>query len=313
MDIDYLLRRMLLPREIDFSPRDVNQRLLEVIYYCHAKDKHILIPEEKEFLNWDREKEFRRYYNYMHPCPNDGIKQEFTGKYGHHLPKDKVITGELKDFPFPYQIFLSSPQSKKTISRKDLIGIRDNRSPSPLFVHAKYIYNLCNEDTWLISAVQEELKAAKFIRAKGVVIHCGKRKQLAFDQAVEIMYRNIQEITSISTVPLILETCAKQGTEILGDLEDLVDFYKRLDKNKVKLCVDSCHVFSSGYDPLQFLTRLEQEFPSSVTLVHFNDSKKERGCHVDRHEIPGLGCIGYTRMKELYSYCISKNIPLVYE
>lgn len=301
-----------------------------LVYYCYAREKYPLVSKASLYFplyskmitydlsGWKKEVEFRRDYNYFF-FQGEIEKRPLLEEYGYHFPKEKIMNGELKSFSLPQQIFLTSPQGKRKIKQEDLEKIKEKKGFSPLFVHGRYIYNLCNrKDTWIVEGIKEELRAAEFIGALGVVVHMGKRNvgkdKLTWEEGIEAMEKNIREVVEEKfSVPLILETCAKQGTEMLGDVEEFLDFYSRLDRERVKICLDSCHVFAAGYDPLQFLQRIEEKFPRSTLLVHFNDSKGERGCHVDRHETPGLGYIGFKRMKALYDYCQEKRVPLVHE
>ena len=86
-----------------------------------------------------------------------------------------------------------------------------------------------------------------------------------------------------------------------------------MDKKKCKICVDTCHVFASGYDPLIYLTNIQYNHPGSIALVHFNDSKGEKGCRKDRHAFPGDGHIGIDKMREIAEWCVEHKIPMIYE
>ena len=109
-------------------------------------------------------------------------------------------------------------------------------------------------------------------------------------------------------------------------MEDLGKFYHRFnDKQKVnlKICIDTCHVFSAGYslksesDALIFIELIESSIGwSNVILIHLNDSKKDCGCHVDRHENLCMGCIGKENENGLCTFvnhCYGLKIPLILE
>lgn len=240
----------------------------------------------------------------------------FLAEYGNHLLKEVALQPAFKRHNRASQIFISNPQGRSVINRAELEQIRDNLPSEPVFCHGKYIYNLCSNESWALDSLREELEACIFAGLKGCVIHCGKSKDKPYQQALSNMELNMKKALQVASkeCPLILETSARQGTEILSDVDDLADFYSLFsDKSKVKLCVDTCHVFAAGYDPLYFITTLEEKHPGSVALVHFNDSQEGRSSCKDRHASPGLGRIGYDRMKAVYAYCSSRNIPLVHE
>ena len=101
-----------------------------------------------------------------------------------------------------------------------------------------------------------------------------------------------------------------------SEFDTFKDFYSKFNikqRDKLKICIDTCHVFAAGNDPFKFILDWEKEFPNTLILVHYNDSKGCLGCRKDRHEIPGLGEIGKVKMSEISEYCILNKIPLVIE
>ena len=138
------------------------------------------------------------------------------------------------------------------------------------------------------------------------------------NEALDNMYQNM--LTVIESVdpkcPLLLETTSGQGMKLVGNSTHLKSFIKDLQnkqKQKIKICIDTCHVFAAGHDPLKFILDWDQEFPDSIVLVHFNDSKEKCGCKKDRHERPGKGEIGLEKMCLVAGWCFEKNMPMVME
>jgi len=124
-------------------------------------------------------------------------------------------------------------------------------------------------------------------------------------------------IEATEECPLLLETPVGEGLEICSVLEDLSDFYNQFtmdEKKLIRLCVDLCHIWVAGYDPLDYLERWEQiHGHQSISLVHFNDSAKPFKSHVDRHASIGQGYIGIHRLMEIASWCYKRGIPMVVE
>ncbi|SOB74230.1 AP-endonuclease [Cedratvirus lausannensis] len=266
---------------------------------------------EKDFLDvYARELAWRE-------DDKEARNRPFVSAYGNHLLKEVALQPAFKGHNRASQIFISNPQGRSVINRAELEVIRENLPEEPVFCHGKYIYNLCSNENWAIDSLKEELEACTFVGLRGCVIHCGKsKKNKSYQEALLFMEENMKKALEVASkdCPLILETSARQGSEILSDVDDLAEFYTRFpDKDKVKLCVDTCHVFAAGYDPLYFISFLEEKHPGSVVLVHFNDSQEGRSSCKDRHASPGLGRIGYDRMKAVYAYCSSRNIPMVHE
>lgn len=217
----------------------------------------------------------------------------------------------------PLQVFMSNPRGKSKKIPRDLPPVGNCR----LFIHAPYIINLCHrndEDLWDVTHLEEQLDAAHDQHCCGVVVHVGKSEgHPSISVATDVMRRNVLQVLTHATTdcPLIIETPAGQGSELLTTLETFYAFYASLSEyhDRLKVCVDSCHVFASGYDPVWYLTQWDLRFPGAVILVHFNDSETERGSFVDRHQPAGLGHIGIHRMTQLHEYCRVKKIPMVLE
>jgi len=114
--------------------------------------------------------------------------------------------------------------------------------------------------------------------------------------------------------PLLLETPAGQGTELLTDMKEFLDFVESFGSPKLRVCLDTCHVFASGHDPKAYLeTALAR--PGLLKLVHYNDSLGACGSCVDRHAhiATGEGLIGFPKMSEIAAICSTHTIPMVIE
>lgn len=245
-------------------------------------------------------------------------QQFFSSSIGSHLALQFVMSTEFSRFSAPCQIFLQGPQNRRRVSQASLESLRNNlpKINFPTFVHGRYLYNLCSDEEWVVESLKEELQDAAYIGARGVVVHVGKSTGQPLGRALSRMEKNIRSVLEVATesCPLILETCAKQGTELLGNLEEFSAFCSLFSSRpNFKICVDTCHCFAAGYDPLFFLSSVEARFPGSVVLVHFNDSLEKRGRCVDRHQTPGIGFVGFERMKAIHKFCTEKSIPMVGE
>jgi hypothetical protein len=183
-----------------------------------------------------------------------------------------------------------------------------------VFIHSPYTINLCRECSE-IRLIKLLIRSSE-LKAKGVVVHVGKHKDLSIEDGIIAMSRSIKRALdkASESCPLILETPAGQGTELLCDLGDMLSYYERFETHSnFKICIDTCHVFSSGYDPVFYIKTWLDKYPKAIALVHFNDSKHERGRCVDEHYIPGYGHIGKERMQKVYDLCHEHNIPMVVE
>ena len=251
---------------------------------------------------------------------------------GTHISKKKGFLNTISAFfqveptSKPIQIFTGSPKfwKRPTVTPEEYAEVKEYilKHNLKVFVHSIYLINLSwdkekfNEKAG--DCLKWELINGKNMGFKGVVVHCGKYCKLDKQLALENMYNNILDILEFVNpdCPLLLETSSGQGTELCYKYEEFRDFYAKFDKSKrdyLKICIDTCHVFAAGNEPFKFITDWEKEFPNTLVLVHFNDSKGCLACRKDRHEIPGLGEIGKIKMDEISNYCILNNIPLVIE
>jgi len=118
-----------------------------------------------------------------------------------------------------------------------------------------------------------------------------------------------------SNTKLLIETPAKQKGEVLSGMEDFANFWLDLPeeiKLRTGVCVDTCHVFSAGYMPLEYLEYLEEK-KVPVDLIHYNDSEFDKGCCLDRHAPIGVGYIGFEGMYSTLQWAIKNKVGCVFE
>lgn len=189
-----------------------------------------------------------------------------------------------------------------------------------VYIHAPYSLNLSRieNDNWTINSLKKHITIANSFGCLGVVIHCGiKKKEKTEKEAYERMKLAIIEASSSATetCPLLLETSAGETGELLSNPDDLITFYTSLPeetKKTLKLCVDTCHVFSAGYTPMNFITKLE-EASLPIKLIHYNDCKGRIGCCKDRHARIGSGFIGLDELNKVGMHSLHNGYDLVYE
>ena len=188
-----------------------------------------------------------------------------------------------------------------------------------LFIHGSHTTNISNPSVYLKSIVRD-LQLGHETGCSGVVIHVGKYESKDLKQKPKFglnnMGINLQTLleTAQESCPLILETPAGQGTELLVDIQEFIDFYKRFQAPNFKICIDTCHVFAAGYDPYDYLLKIhEQCGKKAIRIIHYNDSKKPQGSRVDRHAAIGFGHIPLESLHKVLEYAAQHGIPLVRE
>ena len=245
---------------------------------------------------------------------------------GCHVGKQSSLVKTIQSLPMgvPSQIFLANPQSAKvSISDLELAqateALAERAAADPavaLYVHSPYVINLASPTSgYQLECLKTLLAYGSVIGAKGVVVHVGKHTTQTMEAAMAAMRANVAAVLPSATAecPLLLETPAGQGTEMLRSYEEFVGFVKSFANPAFRLCVDTCHVFACGHQPKEYLERLVAEDRDLLALVHFNDSKDICGACKDRHAFAGTGMIGAKTMNAIAELCKTHKIPAVIE
>lgn len=254
------------------------------------------------------------------------LNAEFIESYyniGCHISKKSSLLDTVKSFPnySPYQIFLNGPQNSKiSVKDDDVIKtgeyVRNNNLS--VFIHSPYILNLATEfteDSWQYKLFKTYLETGVRMNARGVVIHVAKHTKQSYSSAIETMKKNLEMFKEFASIecPILLETPAGQGTETLKDMKEFCEFVKQFEDERVRICLDTCHVFACGHNPLEYLNTLKEDYNGLLKLVHYNDSQDMCGSCLDRHAYIGTGKIGIKQMTQIAHYCKVNNIPMVIE
>ena len=184
---------------------------------------------------------------------------------------------------------------------------RSHSSLKRCVAHDSYLINLASPDTALwersTRALLAELRRCDLLGLEYLVVHPGAHVGSGDEDGI---IRIAQALDSIHVegegleVKIALETTAGQGTSIGHRFEHLRDILAEVsDPERVFVCLDTCHIFAAGYDIRSQLGYLEtvEQFDTIIGLdklkvIHFNDSQKDFGSRVDRHEHIGEGFIG---------------------
>lgn len=241
---------------------------------------------------------------------------------GFHAGKQKQLlqtVQSLRDYRKPYQIFLSGPQNSSIKAADDDIAATlgyVGKVKAQIYVHSQYIINLCAKtaDNWHTDLLSRNLQITRAFGGKGVVVHVGKSVKTPLPEALETMRASIRASLDHATVdcPLLLETPAGQGTETLTDMKEFLDFVESFGDPRLRVCLDTCHVYACGVPPLTYIQAALAR-PGLLKLIHFNDSHGCCGSCVDRHAAIGTGKIGLQGMAQIADLCAKSNLPMVIE
>ena len=200
----------------------------------------------------------------------------------------------------------------------------NNISKDDIIVHAPYIINLANidEDKFNFSCrfLSEELKRVDTFGFKYLVLHPGSHVGNGVDVGINSIVKALNKVleNDNTNVQILLETMAGKGSEIgrnFNELKSIIDGVKY--KNRLGICLDTCHLNDAGYDLTKFDDVLD-EFDNIIGLdkikcIHINDSKNIINSHKDRHENIGKGTIGLETLIKIINNKRLENIPKILE
>ena len=230
-----------------------------------------------------------------------------------------------------FQIFASSPRmwSAKPIADEIAQKYADEMKRAgmgPTVLHGKYLVALGAEDPELLAksekALQADVAAANKLRALGVIFHPASHRGRGFETVIDQFANSVRTI--LDNEPgdslLMLETSAGAGDHIGSTFAELGTLIKAIGNDRVAVCLDTQHVWAAGYNiaDADSLSVALDEFDKEIGIdllrsVHANDSMRELGSSVDRHENIGDGLIGTAGFKTIMSHAALKHVPFYLE
>ncbi len=200
----------------------------------------------------------------------------------------------------------------------------NNIDINKVICHAPYIINLANKenlDSWhfSINFLKQEIKRVSLLGVKYIVVHPGNYLKQDLMVALDNIAQALNAILDNSfDVMILLETMAGKGTECgknMGEIKTIID--KVQYKDKIGVCLDTCHLNDSGVDIALFDYYLD-EFDKYIGIdkikcLHLNDSKNSLASHKDRHANIGYGTIGFNNLINCLYNPRLENIPKILE
>ena len=197
----------------------------------------------------------------------------------------------------------------------------NNIDKKNIVVHAPYIINLANINNFdfNIRFLKEEIERVEKLGMTMLVLHPGSHVGLGVEEGLKNIIDSLNIVLKDDTKVIVcLETMAGKGTELGRNFEEIktiIDGVKL--KDKIGVCMDTCHLNDAGYDLDNFDSILE-EFDNVIGLdylkvVHVNDSKNEINAHKDRHENIGFGTLGFDTLLKIIYHDKLKGIPKILE
>lgn len=188
-------------------------------------------------------------------------------------------------------------------------------------VHAPYIINLVNINNFdfNVKFLKEEISRVESLGVDKLVLHPGSHVGAGIEQGIKNIIDALNmTLTKDNKVVICLETMAGKGTELGRNFDEIKEIIDSVElKDKIGVCMDTCHLNDAGYDLTDFDSVLD-EFDKKIGLkylkvIHINDSKNDIGTHKDRHENIGIGTLGFDTLIKIIYHDKLKEIPKILE
>ena len=228
-----------------------------------------------------------------------------------------------------FQFFTRNPRggSVKPLDRADIEAFRafaKEQSFGTLLAHAPYTMNPCaaKEDLreFARRTMKEDLSRLELLDDVMFNFHPGSHVKQGADIGIDLIADALNDILSAGgKTPILLETMAGKGSEVGRSFEELRAIIDKVEqKERLGVCLDTCHVYDAEYDIVNNLDGVLQEFDDIIGLnrlkaIHLNDSKNPMGSHKDRHEKIGEGSLGLDAVTRIINHPKLLHLPFYLE
>ncbi|KJD47106.1 deoxyribonuclease IV [Paenibacillus terrae] len=230
-----------------------------------------------------------------------------------------------------FMIYTGAPQNTRRKPMESMYleegkQLMAEKGMDDIVVHAPYIINLGSykENTYelAVSFLQEEIRRTHAIGVKNIVLHPGAFTDKDAEYGIQRIADGLNEVLNgvkETDVNIALETMAGKGTEMGRSFEEIASIIDKVEHNgRLTVCMDTCHIHDAGYDIVNDLDGVLEQFDRIVGLdriavVHVNDSKNAVGAHKDRHTPIGSGWIGYQTIHNVVHHEALQGRPFILE
>lgn len=228
-----------------------------------------------------------------------------------------------------FQFFTRNPRGgqAKAIDEYDIKSFHDYAAQNgiiKILAHAPYTLNACSADErtreFALNTMIDDLRRMEYTPGQMYNFHPGSHVKQGAQAGIELIAEQLNKVLypEMTTI-VLLETMAGKGSEVGRSFEELRAVIDRVELNeKLGVCFDTCHVHDGGYDIVNNLDGVLEEFDRIVGIerlkaVHINDSKNPMGAHKDRHERIGEGFIGTEAFERIINHPYLKKLPFCLE
>ena len=228
-----------------------------------------------------------------------------------------------------FQFFTRNPRGgqAKPIDPADVAAFQKFSKENGIGVilaHAPYTLNFCAARPEIRAFAREtladDIKRMEAVPGNMYNFHPGSHVQQGAEVGIELIAETLNAVlTPDLTTTVLLETMAGKGSEVGRTFEELRAIIDKVNlSDKLGVCLDTCHVNDAGYDVVNALDDVLEEFDKVIGInrlkaVHLNDSKNPFGSHKDRHETIGNGYIGADAIKRIINHPTLRDLPFFLE
>ena len=193
-----------------------------------------------------------------------------------------------------------------------------------LVAHAPYTLNACSDKAqtreFALNTMRDDLMRMEYTPNQYYNFHPGSHVGQGVEVGIDLIVKQLNAVlTKDMTTTVLLETMAGKGSEIGRSFEELKTIIDGVELDeKLGVCLDTCHVYDAGYDIVNDLDGVLDEFDAVLGLdrlkaIHMNDSKNPFESHKDRHEKIGEGNLGFETMVKVINHPKLKGLPIILE
>lgn len=228
-----------------------------------------------------------------------------------------------------FQFFTRNPRggAAKAIDEKDVeafLAFAAENGIDIILAHAPYTLNACAADdkirTFAKETMADDLQRMEYVPGNLYNFHPGSHVKQGVEIGIDKIADLLNEVLfEKQRTTVLLETMAGKGTEIGRSFEEIRAIMDKVElKDKLGVCLDTCHVYDAGYDIVNHLDEVLEQFDRIIGLdklkaIHLNDSKNPFESHKDRHEKIGEGAIGIEAFTRIINHEKLKNLPFFLE
>lgn len=228
-----------------------------------------------------------------------------------------------------FQFFTRNPRGGKAkewneADAAQLSRMQADGQIAPVIAHAPYTINPCAADPrvkeFALETMADDLRRMEYVPGNYYNFHPGSHVGQGVEAGIDAIAGTLNHVLfSGQKTTVLLETMAGKGSEIGRTFEELRAIIDRVERNElVGVCLDTCHVHEAGYNIVDDLDGVLEEFDRVIGLdrlkaLHLNDSRNPLGARKDRHEKIGLGHIGLETFRKIVCHPCLQGLPMVLE